>query len=216
MRTINIQTWPRRDHFKLFTTFNHPHFSMCANVDLSKFYPSVKGGGYSFTVSITYLIARAANDVPEFRQRIRGEQVVEHEIVHPGITILVDDDLFSFCNIEYAANFSSFAARAAENIAYVKKHPTLVNDPNRDDMLFMTPIPWVSFTSFIHPMQLHPEDSIPRFAWGKCFKEGDTLKMPLEVQGHHAVMDGVHMGRFYERVEDYLLRPEVLLGDMKS
>ena len=81
-------------------------------------------------------------------------------------------------------------------------------------MLYMTPIPWVSFTSFIHPMQLHPADSIPRFAWGKCFKEGDTMKMPLGVQGHHAVMDGVHMGRFYEQVENYLIQPQVLLGEV--
>ena len=213
MRTIDMQTWPRRDHFRLFKTFNHPHYSMCANVDLSKFYPLVKQGGYSFTVSITYLITRAANAVPEFRQRIRGEQVVEHEIVHPGITLLVDDDLFSFCTFEYSEDFPAFAAKAVERIAYVKKHPTLVNE-DRDDMLYMSPIPWVSFTSFIHPMQLPSADSIPRFAWGKCFEEGATLKMPLGVQGHHAVMDGVHMGRFYERVENYLLEPEALLGNL--
>jgi chloramphenicol O-acetyltransferase type A len=138
---------------------------------------------------------------------------VEHETVHPGITLLVDDDLFSFCTFEYVEDFPAFAAMAVERIAYVKKHPTLVNE-DRDDMLYMTPIPWVSFTSFIHPMQLPSADSIPRFAWGKCFEEGATLKMPLGVQGHHAVMDGVHMGRFYERVEDYLLEPEALLGDM--
>jgi chloramphenicol O-acetyltransferase type A len=213
MRTIDMQTWPRRDHFRVFKGFNHPHFSMCANVDLSKFYPIVKGQGYSFTVAVIYLITRAANAVPEFRQRIRGERVVEHEIVHPGFTILVNDDLFSFCTVEYVEDFVAFASRAAGNIAYVKKHPTLENDPDRDDMLFMSPIPWVSFTSFNHPMQLHPADSIPRFAWGKRFEERGNLKMPLGVQGHHAVMDGVHMGRFYERVENYLLQPETLLGD---
>jgi chloramphenicol O-acetyltransferase type A len=61
-------------------------------------------------------------------------------------------------------------------------------------------------------MQFHPSDSIPRFAWGKYFKENDTLKMPLSVQGHHAIMDGIHMGRFYEKLQDYLHHPEVVLG----
>jgi chloramphenicol O-acetyltransferase len=39
-----------------------------------------------------------------------------------------------------------------------------------------------------------------------------ALKMPLAKQGHHAVLDGIHMGRFYEKVQDGLCRPEVVLG----
>jgi len=214
MRYIDMQTWSRRNHFRLFSGFNHPHFSMCVNVDVTAFYPFVKRKGYSFTVSMVYVISRASNAIPEFRHRIRGDQVVEHEIVNPGFTILIDKDLFSFCAVEYVENFPEFAGRAEKNIADVKAHPDLEGNPEKDDVLYMSPIPWVSFTSFSHPMQLHPADSIPRFAWGKYFKESDTLKMPLSVQGHHAVMDGIHMGRFYETVQDYLHHPEVVLGAM--
>ena len=212
MRYIDMQTWPRRDHFRLFSSFNHPHFSMCANVDVTAFYPFVKRHGYSLTVSMVYVIARASNSIPEFRQRIRGDQVVEHEIVNPGFTILIDKDLFTFCAVEYTENFSEFASRVANNVAYVKAHPDLENNAEKDDVLYMSPIPWVSFTSFSHPMQLHPADSVPRFAWGKYFQESETWKMPLSVQGHHAVMDGIHMGRFYETVQDYLHHPEAVLG----
>ncbi|MFX0013424.1 MAG: CatA-like O-acetyltransferase [Promethearchaeota archaeon] len=213
MRYINMQTWPRHDHFRLFNSFNHPHFNMCANVDLTAFQPVVKQHGYSFTVAIVFIITRASNAIPEFRYRIREEQVIEHEIVHPSFTILINENIFSFCTIEYNEDFPIFAARAAETIAYMKTHPTLDNDPERDDLLFMSPIPWVSFTSFMHPMQQHPADSVPRFAWGKTFEEGELTKIPLSVQGHHAVMDGVHMGRFYEKVQDYLFHPEIALGE---
>jgi len=50
----------------------------------------------------------------KFRYRIRGDQVVEHEIVNPSFVILIDKDLFSFCAIEYAEDFSEFARRAAK------------------------------------------------------------------------------------------------------
>ena len=213
MRYIDLQTWPRREHFKLFSAYDHPHFGMCANVDLTTFYPFVKQRGFTFTVAIVYIIARAANAIPEFRYRIRPGEVVEHEIVHPSGTILTDEDLFTFCTFDYTEDFSLFAARAAEQIAYVKEHLTLEDEPGRDDLLFMTAIPWVSFTSFMHPMHLHPADSVPRFAWGKFFEDGDLLKMPLDVQAHHALMDGVHMGRYFAEVEDYLHRPEVVLGE---
>ncbi len=36
--------------------------------------------------------------------------------------------------------------------------------------------------------------------------------MPLSVQGHHGLMDGVHVGRYFAAVQDYLLGPETVLG----
>ncbi len=211
MRTIDIQKWSRREHFKVFSTFDQPHFNMCANVDLSTFFPVVKQPGISFTVALVYMLTRAANAIPEFRLRIRDGKVIEHEIVHPSGTILVDEDLFSFCTFDYYEDFSKFAPKAVETIAHVKENLTLKNEPGRDDLLFMTAIPWVSFTSFMHPMHLHPVDSVPRFAWGKVFEDGDQLKMPLSVQGHHALMDGIHVARYYEKVQDYLDRPGTIL-----
>jgi chloramphenicol O-acetyltransferase type A len=213
MRHINLETWSRHEHFKVFSAFDHPHFSMCANVDLTIFYPVVKQRGLSSNVAIVYVIARAANAIPEFRYRIRAGKVVEHEIVHPATTILTDDDLFTFCTFDYTEDFSLFAARAAEQIAYVKEHLTLEDEPGRDDLLFMTAIPWVSFTSFMHPLHLDPVDSVPRFAWGKFFEDGKFLKMPLSVQAHHALVDGVHVGRYFAEVEDYLHHPGSVLGE---
>jgi chloramphenicol O-acetyltransferase type A len=212
MRTIDMQTSPRREHFQFFNAFDHPHFNMCANVDLTAFYPFLKERDIPFTVAIVYVLARAANAIPEFRFRIREGEVVEHEVVHPSGTILVSEDIFSFCTFDYFDDFSVFAPSAAKQIAYVKEHPTLKGEPGQDNLLFMTAIPWVSFTSFMHPMHLDPADSVPRFAWGKFFQEGERLKMPLSVQGHHALMDGLHMGKYYAIVQDYLLQPQVVLG----
>ncbi|MGE5263038.1 MAG: CatA-like O-acetyltransferase [Acidobacteriota bacterium] len=216
MRHINLQTWSRREHFKVYSSFDHPHFGLCANVDLTVFRPFLKQRGISFTVAIVYTLARAANDIPEFRYRIRPEDVIEHEIVNPSTTILTKKDLFSFCSFAYVADFASFAAHAAEQIAYVQEHPTIENVPGKDDVLYMTAIPWISFTSFMHPMHLDPADSVPRFAWGRYFEQGERLKMPLAVQGHHALMDGIHIGTFYEQVQGYLEQPGTLLGEAKT
>jgi chloramphenicol O-acetyltransferase type A len=213
MRTIDMQTWSRREHFQLFSTYDYPHFGMCANVDITAFYPVVKERGYSLTVAMVYVITRACNAIPEFRYRIREGAVVEHEVVNPGFTFLAQEDAFSFCFVDYVEDFPAFAARAAERIACVKEHPWVRQVP-QDDVLYMTAIPWVSFTSFLHPMRLQPSDSIPRFVWGRFFEEGELLKMPLGAQGHHALIDGMHVGRFYAEVQDCLHQPEVVLGQV--
>ncbi len=211
MRYIDLQSWPRRQQYEHFSTYDHPHFGLCANVDLTTFYPAVRGRGFSITVGIVYALARAANAIPEFRYRLRPGAVVEHEAVHPSFTVLTEGELFSFCTADYLDDFATFAAGATERIAYVQAHPGLADEAGRDDYLFMTAIPWVSFTSFQHPMHLQPADSVPRFAWGKFFQDGESLRMPLDVQVHHALMDGVHVGRFYQQVQDYLHHPDLVL-----
>lgn len=213
MHRIDLDTWPRGAHFKIYSAFDHPHFNMCANVDITVFRPCVKRLGTSFSIATVYMITRAANAIPEFRYRIRPGEVVEHEIVHPSTTILTAGELFSFCTFEYTPEYPRFAEQAERQVEQIRHYPTLKDTPGRDDYLFMTAIPWVSFTSFMHPLHMHPVDSIPRFAWGKYFHEGERLKMPLSVQGHHAVMDGLHMGRFYVEIQDYFDRAGQLLGD---
>ena len=211
MRYIDLQTWPRRKHFEVYNVFDYPHINLCANVDITALYPFVKQRSLSVNITLVYLFARVANAIPEFRYRIREEQVVEYDVIHPSTTILTEGDLFSFCAIPYVADYAAFAAQAATAIERVKQQPTLEDEPGRDDLLFMTGIPWVSFTSVMHPIHLHPIDSVPRIAWGKFFAEGGALKLPLSVQVHHALLDGVHIGRYYTQVQDYLEQPERLL-----
>lgn len=211
MRQIDLETWPRRTHFETFKEWDYPHFNLCANVELAQFYAYVKQRGYVFTTAFVYVVTRAANAIPEFRTRIRGDAVVEHEVVHPSTTVMADNELFTFCTMTYDEAFATFAVRAAEQITFVRDHPSLEDPAGRDDLLYMTAMPWVSFTSFMHPISF-PVDSVPRFAWGKYFADGDSLKMPLGVQAHHALMDGLHMGRYYATVQDFLDHPEYVLG----
>jgi len=212
MRIINLETWQRRVHFDFFKTMSMPHFNLTANVDITSFYPVVKQHETSFTVAVIYVLARVANEIPEFRLRIQDDQLVEYAVVHPSTTILVDEDIFSFCFFEFAEDFSVFSVNAAEQIESVKSNLKLEDPPDVDKYLFMTSIPWVSFTSMMHPISLNPADSVPRICWGKFFQQGDRLLMPLGVQAHHALMDGVHLGRYYEKVQAYLDQPELALG----
>ena len=166
MRMIDLETWPRRDHFETFSKMDFPHFSLTVTVELTSFYRYLKQRGVSFTIGMMYLAAKTANQIPEFRYRIRGESVVEHEVIHPSSTILTDDNLFTFCSVRYAEDFQDFATRAATKIAAAKSTPDLDDSNWEDTLLFMTSLPWISFTSMHHP-NISASDSVPRIAWGK-------------------------------------------------
>ena len=212
MRHIDMDNWTRRAHFETFHAMDAPHFNLCANVDITLLRFALKQRNVSFTIGMMYLIAKTANRIPEFRYRIRESKIVEYEVVHPSTTILVENELFSYCSVEYTPDLGAFANKAAERIAEVRQNPELDDGDWRDSLLFMTSIPWVSFTGIMHPIHLSPVDTVPRFAWGKFFQEGDKLKMPLSVQAHHALLDGFHVGKFYNQFEAYLANPEFAFG----
>lgn len=212
MRTIDLEKWPRRNHFETYRDAHVAHFNVCADVDVGATLMAFEDSGVPVTAAIVYVTARAANDVPEFRYRIRGRTVVEHEVVHPSSTVMVGNELFSFCTFDYTDDFPVFAKHYEEMTARAKENPSLEDQPGRDDLLFMTAIPWVSFTSFAHPVLETPIDSIPRIAWGRFRRAADEWKMPLSVQGHHSLMDGLHVGRYYGRIQEYFAQPERFAG----
>ena len=203
-KRIDIETWPRRESYELFRNFGFPYFSITANVDVTVLHTTAKDKKTSFTIGLVYVLSRAANAIPAFRQRMEGDSVVEYEVVYPSITILADNNQFRFCSLRYTEEFAEFAAGAKERIERARKSDSMWPEPDRDDFLFMTSLPWIAFTAMIHPVPLDPPDSIPRFAWGKHEEHDGRISMPLNVQGHHALMDGVHVGRYFELVQELL------------
>jgi chloramphenicol O-acetyltransferase type A len=201
-RVIDIEGWARREQFELFRSYGYPYLSLTAEIDITHLRRTLKAKRVSFTVGFVHAVACAANAVAPFRQRLRGDAVVEHEAVHPAIAVLTADEQFRFCTLPYCAGFAEFARDATERIEEARWAASLGAEPCRDDFLYVTVIPWVSFTSFVHPVPLDPPCSVPRIAWGRFEEKGDRIVLPLNVQVHHALVDGIHVGRFYELVQE--------------
>ncbi len=209
-RVVDQSTWSRREAFELFRGFGFPYLVVTADVDVAALRRAHRRRGFSFTVGLVHALATAANEVPALRQRIRGHDVVEHDVVDPSITVLGEGDLFRFVTLRYDPNVDRFAEDAQARIEQAKRADSLWSEPDRDDLLFMTTLPWVSFTAVVHPVPLDPPDSIPRIAWGRFRKEGRRVFLPLNVQAHHALVDGIDVGRFFSRVGEICAGREVL------
>jgi chloramphenicol O-acetyltransferase type A len=199
-RIIDTSTWSRREAYELFRGFAFPYLSVTADVDVSKLRRAHRRRGFSFTVGLVHALATAANEIPAFRRRIRGDVVMEHLVVAPSITVLGEGDTFRFATLRYDPDLHRFAHDAQTRIDAAKRSPSLWSEPDRDDLLYMTTLPWVSFTAVVHPVPLNPPDSVPRIAWGRFREQGRRVLLPLNVQAHHALVDGIDVGRFFVRV----------------
>ena len=210
---LDLGTWPRRAAFDFFRGFDIPCFNICTRVDVSRLKVAVKALGIgSMSLAYHFIAIRLANDVAPFRYRLEGERVRVHGEVTGSTTVLRDDDSFGFATLAHHHSFAAFAAQGAKAIAHARQ-PGAVFDAGNDDAatLHMTTLPWIHFSSFSNARQWGAHDSIPKIAFGRMDAEGDNLWMPLSVEVHHALMDGLHVGRFIQGFEAALQEPQAWL-----
>jgi len=209
MKEIIFTDPHRQKHFDFFRKMDKPHFNICAPVDITTLLSHIKSENLPFTLTMVYCLSRIANDIPEFRRRIRGHQVWEHEKVHPSFTIETKpSDVFSFCHVPFIDDYVTFLQQGRQKVAQVKCNPVFEDEEGQDDLLFLSSFPWVSFTSVEHAMHCPPVDSVPRIAWGKYYQEADRIKMPLSVQAHHAIVDGRQVGAYFNLLQKFMDAPD--------
>lgn len=204
MKTVDLSTWKRAGHYQFFHSMDYPQYNICMNLDITYFLQKVKERRLPFYYAMTYIAMEAANKIEEFRYRTHGEQVVLYDQIHPSFTeMMPDDDLFKIVTVNLEDTIEEFVASARKK-ADGQKDYFPIPELSRDDLVYITCIPWISFTHLSHTIRLNRDDAVPRISWGKYFKEGDKVKLPFSVQVSHAFCDGVHVGRYVELLQEYL------------
>ena len=84
---IDLETWPRREHFAFFSAFEEPFFGLVANVDCTTAQVEARRLGVSFFLYYLYHALEAANEVEAFRYRIENGQVYCYDRVHASATL---------------------------------------------------------------------------------------------------------------------------------
>jgi len=205
-RKIDMTRYKRLGMFEAFKDMQLPCFSITCNVDITNLLRFTKANGYRFFITLSYAITRAINRVPELRQRLIDGELYEYERVDPGYTVLLDDGNFSFCDSLYLEVFSEYHEYARQRIEAVKTCPDC-GKGEKHHMFFITNVPWISFTSITHPYD-DKYASIPVIATGKYFSQENRLLLPLAVQAHHGMVDGFHLGQFFEHLNRCLRDPD--------
>jgi chloramphenicol O-acetyltransferase type A len=210
---LETETWARRHLFQFFKGYDDPFFNVCAEVDVTPLLEFVRAQDLSFFVAYHFFSIKTANEVEPFRYRLRGDRILVHDRIHAGATLLLKDESFTFIYFDYTEDFETFHASAKATIESARlEPPSLYARAERDDLIYHSVLPWVSFTSISHARDAKRQDSVPKITFGKYRAVGDRMKMPVSVEVHHALMDGLHVGRYFERLENCFSSPRSALG----
>lgn len=213
---IDMTKYPRLDHFRHFLTMQQPCVSITVQIDITDWLSRLKASGCPFFLSFQYAVVRAANRIPEFRQRIVDDKIVEYDYCNPSYIVSLPDDTYRYCNVNVNQPFAQYLkeSRVKQDAALHSEH---LEEEEGDvlGLLFISCVPWFNYTEAMMP---YPGGSFsnPSFCWGGyrtekylALEDGRVTEkvktsIPVTLFFNHALIDGIHAGRFFDNLGDEL------------
>ncbi len=213
-RYLDISSWARRDLFEFFRRYGNPYFNICAQLDVTRLRDYLRERPETSTsLTYHYCALRAANEIEPFRYRLREGKVFVHDVIHGGTIVLLPNESFNFAYFGYHENFQEFISEAHDSVMKAQAPGASFTPNPGDDRIHFSVLPWISFTSFAHARNLGVEESVPKIAFGKFTKQGKQNLLPISIDVHHALMDGLHVGRYLDRLQELLDEPQAYSGE---
>ncbi|MGA2082421.1 MAG: CatA-like O-acetyltransferase [Holophaga sp.] len=195
----------RQSHLDLFSTFDLPVIGLTAECRCRDFVTPAKARGWPPFALLLHGIARASLDLEHFRHRLHGGEVHRVERLTVGYTVVGAGDHLNFSNVPYSPDFREFLERYLADREEARRAPVLRVAPEHGpDIIYVTCVPWLRFTSVQHPSAGQEDCSIPRFAVGQFAGAGAEVAFPFSVQAHHGLVDGLHIYRMFARLAEVM------------
>lgn len=201
MKTLlDIENWPRKEHFLFFKQMEEPFFGITVEIDCTKAYRKAKELEVSFFSYYLHKTLVAINSLESFRYRISGDEIFVYDQINASATISREDHTFGFSLIEYDADFSIFTQNVATEIARIQTTTGIFTRTFDDNnVIHFSALPWINFTSFSHARSYTFPDSCPKISFGKMMIDDNGKRtMSMSIHVHHGLMDGFHVGKFVD------------------
>lgn len=201
-RVIDESTWKRAAHCAVFRNCVEPSFCVTFDLDVTKFYREIKKKGSSFTFALIYIVTECANQIEEFRYRFLDGKVVLFDKIDTAFTYLdKQTELFKVVNVPFEGSIEEYCQAARQKAEAQKEYFT---GPLGNDVFQFSPMPWVTYRHISHTNSGKKDNATPLFDWGKFYEKDGRLLLPFSVQVHHSFVDGVHIGKLVEKLQEKL------------
>ena len=200
LKFLDMEQYPRRAHFEYFRSLAYPYVGVTVDVDVTDALRCCRTHKHSFYLTFLHAAALAADGVPELRQRIRGDRIVEYSECPTSHTEPVEGGAYCYCTLHHHMPLQrdyELAEQARKDCAA----NGITEDEDVESMYFISTLPWLNYTSLIQPVA-GGDESNPRITWGKYVTGPDgRTRMPVSILAHHALVDGAQLAAFYENLD---------------
>ena len=199
-RFIDMDRYPRRAHFDYFRSLQSPMLGVTADVDVTALRAFCKAEGCSFYLAFMRVAARAANAVPQLRQRIRDGAIVEYDACGTSHVELREDGTYGYCTLYHDMPWAEYLPYAEARRQACRREASIEEDDDVEGLYFVTSLPWLKYTQLVQPTA-GGDESNPRISWGKYEEDfRGRLMMPVTLLAHHGLVDGLQVAQFFGNI----------------
>ena len=106
---------------------------------------------------------------------------------------------FHIVTLPKVGGIAEFCASAQTRSAAQKT--LLDQDEENDNLIYISCTPWFDLTGCTNERDFDRDDNIPRITWGRYGEENGRKKLGMSVEVNHRFIDGLHLGKFYEKLQ---------------
>ena len=132
-KKVDMESWPRREHYRYYTEALKVEFNMTAPVDVQNLLRFCHAHGCKFYATAIYCVTKALNRIENFRmfKNADGELCVWDKIV-PNFTFFHPDDCtFSDCWTDFSEDFPTFYNAITADMQTYKDVKGIKTKPNQ-------------------------------------------------------------------------------------
>ena len=144
---IDLASYPRRDHFAYFSTMAYPYVGLTADVDVTPLAEYRARSGRPFFLTLLYCVARAANSVPQLRQRIVDGEIWEFDVCPSSFIVAKDDETYAYCPVRTDLTLDEFLPYAEERKNAARTDGNIEEDEDALPCFFISTLPWMRYTN---------------------------------------------------------------------
>lgn len=200
---IDLDTWPRREHFEHHLRTRPCEYSLTVELDVTRAAAAQRAAYRKTYPAQIWALASAVNRLEAFRMCLDGDG---RPAVWPRV-----DPAFPVFNPERE---TSCWVTTPFDEDFGRFHDTVVGlvDTHHEsvEMFPQGPLPAncftvsslsTSFTGLTMQIREDGDQLLPIFTIGRRVRRGDRTMLPLAIQVHHAAADGFHAGRLVSRLK---------------
>ena len=107
-RMLDMTAYARLDEYNYFRALAYPYVGVTVQVDITPLRARVRAEGLPFFLSLLYVTSRAANSIPEMRQRLHGDGIAEYDLCPTSHTVSLGGGRYCYCMLRADRPFEVF------------------------------------------------------------------------------------------------------------
>lgn len=205
-RKIDMDAWPRREHYRYYREFLKCGYSVTARLDVTAAVAFARHRKKHFYGCFLYAAAKTVNEMDEMRMMVGPDgQPGIWERSHVNFTVFHEDDkTFSDLWTEYRPEFPDFYREFQRVLDTYGDCRGIKGRPGQPPNFFCAScVPWLDYTGYSTGTTGEPA-LFPIVTFGKYKEAAGRLALPVTVTIAHAAADGYHTSLFFQKLQENL------------